>query len=443
VNTKSKWAYTLGVSVSAIVALVLSFAMSGARRLSGLDALIISATKRVLIPSIAAIFIIAVICLIFRSRAVFNRIAPRTAQTVVWMPPLLLWLWQASPWTILPACLLSASAVARLRLGFVRGLPASFLVSALLQWGAVLWMVDREVKAALVLALGTVVLHLLIRTKPPLPHAPVRDWSRTAGAVVASFVLTIAALLPTLMGGAGGASAANGAYPGTPPKMKQDPGNKARPVPSAEEVVAETHRGILLFPEEEPYVRLVPPLPMMGHGLKKMSKTEPLSIPFFGVYWLFRQPYKEPPKGSHVVRGAPDTKGFRSGDFIPLTMEAHQNFGKLIDVSCCKQIRVAIRNADRFPSAITMELILVNTALPKKPSLSLGRAAITTSPAVQLGPAFVAAPEVLQFDVPLNATLKQFDKVTVVFHRTALRSYRSARIAIDRFILLPRGCVKC
>jgi hypothetical protein len=61
VNTNSKWAYTLGVSASAIVALVLSFAMSGARQLSGIDALLLSATKRVLTPTIAVIVIIGFI----------------------------------------------------------------------------------------------------------------------------------------------------------------------------------------------------------------------------------------------------------------------------------------------------------------------------------------------------------------------------------------------
>ena len=435
---KSMWPRVLGVSAGTIVALVLSFAMSGARRLFSIDALLLSASKRVLIPLIASTLIVGLVSVIFRARGEFHRTAARIAQTNVWMPPLLLWLWQSSPWAVVPACLLGASAVSRLHLGFVRGMPASFLASVLLQWGVVLWMVDRQVKAALVLALCTIVLNLLIRTKPPSPQTTARDWNRAAVALVASFLLTIAALVPNLIGGGGGSSAANSGNPAKPPKIQQDSGGRGQRAQSAEEIVAETHRGILLFPEEERYVRLVPPLPMMGRGLKKMKKNEPLSIPFYGVYWMYREPFKEPPAGSHVVRGDPDVKSFRSADFIPLAMEAHQHFGKLIDLTCCKKVGVAIRNADRFPSMISIELIVVNTTLPGKPSLSLGRAAVTSAPPLRQGPGSLSAPETLHFDIPQDAALAQFDKLTVVFHRSLLRSYRSARIAIEKFILEPR-----
>jgi len=421
------------VSGGVFLALVVSFAMSGARTIIGLHGLLLSATKRMLAPLIASIAIAAIICLLFRSRNQIERSANRVVQLIVWLPPLFLLLWQMSAWAVLPACLFGASAVSRLRWKFVRGFPASFVVSALLQWGTVLWIVDREVKATLALALSAVVFSLLARTSKPRTQS----WTRTGATVVAAFLLTLVASIPLLLGGGGSASASNGANPSTPPKSKQDPGTKGGPATAAE-FVAETHRGVILFPEEERVVRLVPPLPMLGRGLKKMSKTDPLSIPFYGVYWMFREPFKEPPPGSFTLRGDPDLKSFRSGDFVPLQMEAHQNFGKLIDTTCCKQIRVAIRSADRFPSSISVELLLVNTSLAGKPRLSLGRAEVTSTPPFRPGPVPLSVPELLSFDVPPEPSISQFDQVSVIFHRSKLRSYRSARIAIERFILMPR-----
>jgi len=52
---------------------------------------------------------------------------------------------------------------------------------------------------------------------------------------------------------------------------------------------------------------------------------------------------------------------FHSADLNPLKMEAHQNRSRLIDLSACSRIDIAIRNADNIVGSVAMELILVNT----------------------------------------------------------------------------------
>jgi hypothetical protein len=45
--------------------------------------------------------------------------------------------------------------------------------------------------------------------------------------------------------------------------------------------------------------------------------------------------------------------------------------------------------------------------------------------------------QVLSFRIPPIAALQKFDEIKVVFHRAQLRADKSARIAIERFVLVP------
>jgi hypothetical protein len=48
-------------------------------------------------------------------------------------------------------------------------------------------------------------------------------------------------------------------------------------------------------------------------------------------------------------------------------------------------------------------------------------------------------PEVLSFSIPAGSRIRQFDSATVRFIRNGKRGVSSARIAIERFTLVPRG----
>ncbi len=197
------------------------------------------------------------------------------------------------------------------------------------------------------------------------------------------------------------------------------------------------YRGVILLTEPAPHAALVPPLPFMRHDLFSEKQPTPLSVPFFGVYWMFRWPQTQPPPGSYVTRGSPLDSVFRSSDHFALSMEAHQNFGTLIDLSCCSKIQLAIRSADPNSVFIALELILTNTTSPGRSSLSLGKATIAS--ALDRLPDDYAPPvqRILSFDVPRFPEIREFDEATIVFHRVFPTA--SAKVAIDRFVFVPRG----
>jgi hypothetical protein len=50
--------------------------------------------------------------------------------------------------------------------------------------------------------------------------------------------------------------------------------------------------------------------------------------------------------------------------------------------------------------------------------------------------------ETLSFKIPPNPTIQQFDELTVRFHRAPYRATKSAKLAIERFFLVPRATLK-
>jgi hypothetical protein len=177
----------------------------------------------------------------------------------------------------------------------------------------------------------------------------------------------------------------------------------------------------------------------MASSLFKSNRDNPLSIPFYGVYWYLKAPDRRPPPDVYTVHGDAASMTFRSTDGAPLSMEAHQNLGKLIDLKCCDRIEVTVDNADHYFGTVSLELILVNTTLPGNPCQPLGRRLVTSMPrstAVD-GKPFIA--ERLSFDLPATPAIRQFDELTIRFHLESLRADRGARIGIERFTLVPRG----
>jgi hypothetical protein len=49
-----------------------------------------------------------------------------------------------------------------------------------------------------------------------------------------------------------------------------------------------------------------------------------------------------------------------------------------------------------------------------------------------------AATNTLDFSVPASGSLDRFDEIKVVYHRPAIFDRKSARIAIERFVITPR-----
>lgn len=204
--------------------------------------------------------------------------------------------------------------------------------------------------------------------------------------------------------------------------------------------MSDSYVGVLLWPQKQRHTRLIAPLPV---SLKQLlfgnNSLKPLVIPFDGVYWFYKAPDARPPARSRVAHGSPEMFNIRSTDRRPLRMEAHQNIGTLINLNCCGRIDIAIRNADRYPESLSLELVLTDSASPDKRSQSLGRAMVKSTSPWKLYDDRPPTTETLSFIVPANSEIHRFDEITVVFRLGAGRSDAGAKVGIDHFTLLPRG----
>jgi hypothetical protein len=224
-----------------------------------------------------------------------------------------------------------------------------------------------------------------------------------------------------------------------PPRPESPPGGAGQApgrdvtVPGAADV-AGSFPGVILWPEIQPLTRLIVPLPVNPAALA--ASRNPYGIPFGGEYWFFRVPFRKPPPRSVLERGTPWKLSFSTTDRWPLNMEAHQKLDRPMDVSCCSRIQVALANADRYPHSVSLELILRD--LPDGGSQSLGTEHVMSVPDLKADPVSPVT-ETLEFAVPPEPRVHVFNEMTVVYHRDYWRVDKSARVAIERFVLIPRG----
>lgn len=198
-------------------------------------------------------------------------------------------------------------------------------------------------------------------------------------------------------------------------------------------IVGPVFPGVELYPEAQHHAHLVAPTPSGTSGVGA-SHTDPLSIPFDGVYWFWRGPSELPPSNSVVMHGNPSSQFFRSTDGDGMSMEATQNLGFAVDPRSYGAIEVDIQNADPFPNSVSILLKVRNTVLANKPIQSLGMENIVTPSSTGT----LATPQTLRFRLPSRLAMGSFDELTVSYYLRGARSNRSARIAIERFRLVPR-----
>jgi hypothetical protein len=337
----------------------------------------------------------------------------RTSAIAAGLAPLVILLQQRSLWATLAA----AFIVWTLSPTQVTAKPqwekfgVSFLAAVLLQLGIASALGEESRLSALALGIATAPILWRIRQERDL-RGPGPKWTLAIALLLAIFSLT--AYLPMQFGGSAEAAGDRGAASKTNP-------------PSPGVSVGGKYRGVVLIPEEEEHTILVPPIPFMGRDPFRSHK-DPIGIPFYGVYWFFQFPDKGPNEDAYRAKGTPDKVTFRSADRMPLKMEAHQNLGRLIDVSSCSRIDVAIRNDDAFTGSLALELILVNTTLAGRPQQTLGGAAVNEQKV-----------QTLSFKIPPSPMIQQFDELTIRFPRANYRATRSAKVAIERFFLIPHN----
>ena len=118
-------------------------------------------------------------------------------------------------------------------------------------------------------------------------------------------------------------------------------------------------------------------------------------------------------------------------------MEARQNLGFAVDPKRYGAIEIFIENADPFPNTVSILLKIRNMTVPGKPALSLGMEDVS-APASSMGGGTPTS-QMLRFRIPSTIPIGSFDELTVSYYLKGARSDRSARIAINRFRLVPRG----
>jgi hypothetical protein len=193
--------------------------------------------------------------------------------------------------------------------------------------------------------------------------------------------------------------------------------------------------GVILWPEIKPVPVLVAPLTKRA-GAFTGGVVRSLSIPFGGEYWIYRFPLTRPPAHSYFRRGSAAKLSFSAPDRCPLRMEARQRLVQPVSTRCCSSIRLEIRNADPWPATVSLEVQLANTERPTERPQSLGWQTVMSMPKRGEDPV-QPVPETLEFSIPEGTAAGEFDEIVVTYHLGRRRVDRSARIAIDRFVLVP------
>ena len=196
------------------------------------------------------------------------------------------------------------------------------------------------------------------------------------------------------------------------------------------------YQGIILWPFPQ-RKEVIPPV-QRETSVQVGRTVRPLVIPFDGSYWYFQIKDKWPGAKAHVAHGNPIAMNIHSSDFLPLVMEAHQSLGTSIDLTCCSEIRVAIKNGDNRPGHIALGIVLTDSESPGKRSQYLGEQSVISSEPAHFSIKSSPTSEVLKFQVPIHAKIRRFDEITIIVFPDAERSVEGAKINIQEFELLPR-----
>jgi hypothetical protein len=126
------------------------------------------------------------------------------------------------------------------------------------------------------------------------------------------------------------------------------------------------------------------------------------------------------PPWSVIEQGEPTEVSFRTTNGRPMEMEADQRLNGSVDLAWCGGIQVVISRT-REDTAV-LELILIDSESGQWETLGASE----------------SDRNALDFPIPTSGSLDKFNEIKVVYHRPASFSKKSARIAIERFVIVPR-----
>lgn len=298
--------------------------------------------------------------------------------------------------------------------------PLRAFVMALCAWAALLFALDRDdfgVDAAL--AAGTFLLlwYWFRESAVVLPERRQVRW--LGGTAIAAWLICVVLLLPWLLRRAG--------VDGLTANAAARVSSKGIPVPPH-------FTSVILWPPKERVTRLY--FPTNPLSLRDPSQhRKPIEIPFDGPYWYFEPPDVAPDALAHVARGRPTDAAvnLNSADGGPLRMQALEQLGKSIDANCCAELDVAVEDADAQAGAVTLGVILTNTAARGEPAAILGFEPVGSAEASVRSP----QEETVRFSMQKARELHRFNQITVVILPTR-QFWRGSKVAIEGFTLEPR-----
>lgn len=195
------------------------------------------------------------------------------------------------------------------------------------------------------------------------------------------------------------------------------------------------YQSIILWPLPRKK-EIVSPVPQPA-TLLAPGTIKPLIVRFDGPYFYFQSPHKAPSPAARQARGTPLIYDFKSNNFMPLVMEAHQALGSTIPLARCREIQVDLLNGDNRPGVINLAVLLGHSSSPSK-QLYLGQQAVLSSEPGQFGFKSTATPETLRFPIPSSGKLRGFDQITVMFLPDEANDDQGSKVAIQQFRLMPR-----
>ena len=205
-------------------------------------------------------------------------------------------------------------------------------------------------------------------------------------------------------------------------------GNRDRPAD------APSFRDVLVF-IDKPLEHLISPPPGSPEKSWGGESSEPMVIPFSGVYWIFKGTDWLQSAESVIRHGSPDNLFFRSTDYLPLKMEAHQSLGRHIQFDCCSDLELDLINADKYPGTVLIEVTLSDNISAARQKIRLGFQPVRSTQFRYNESA--PKQETLHYSIPAGHK-GGFNEITVRFHLGGIRPTQSARVAIQRFRLKPR-----
>ena len=318
-------------------------------------------------------------------------------------------------------------------------LAPSLAASFCAQTGAAALLLHQPAPAGLALAMSAATLTVYaLRTRAVEPRQPASLPRSVLGlllTLVLAIGLTVGGMMPRFAGRGFGMGDGGTASAPPPPGIPTRPAGLPTEPPRG--LADGGFFGVILWPEVKPYTTLIAPMPQTHGGLGAGVPPRPMSIPFSGEYWMFRWPFAHPPDNSFFQRGNPADLSFSTTDRQPLQMEAHHKLEQPIAVDCCRSIQIEVRNADRYPGTIALDLFLVDGQGARQFQMWVGRAPVNSQPQIA-GDTVTTVPETLDFPLPPNPPIQAFDEFKIVFSRDRRRADKSAKLAIDRFVLVPR-----